>query len=59
MDGDSRGGLDQAGKREVQRIMKRQKIGFDEARKTYTERRFAKNNIDSEVKYQIPCHSGY
>ncbi|MCJ1248330.1 hypothetical protein MMC30_005547 [Trapelia coarctata] len=45
MDGDSRAGLDEQGKREVKQIMKRQRVGFDEARRIYTERRFAKNNI--------------
>ena len=43
--GDSRAGLDQQAKREVQRIMKSRNVGFDEARRTYTEARFAKNNI--------------
>jgi len=45
IEGDSRTGLDEAGKREVKKIMKRQKVGFDEARRIYNERRFAKNNI--------------
>ena len=43
--GDSRAGLDQQAKREVQKIMKNRKVGFDEARRMYTEARFAKNNI--------------
>ena len=43
--GDSRAGLDQQAKREVQKIMKSRRVGFDEARKIYTEARFAKNNI--------------
>lgn len=43
--GDSRAGLDQQAKREVQKIMKSRRVGFDEARRIYTEARFAKNNI--------------
>ncbi|KAL9125250.1 MAG: hypothetical protein Q9175_008110 [Cornicularia normoerica] len=43
--GDSRAGLDQQAKREVQKIMKSRRVGFDEARRMYTEARFAKNNI--------------
>ena len=43
--GDARAGLDQHGKKEVQRIMKNQRVGFDQARRIYTEQRFAKNNI--------------
>ena len=51
IDGDARTGLDKAGKREVKKIMKRQHLGFDEARKIYTERRFAKNNIGPDVSF--------
>lgn len=43
--GDSRAGLDQQAKRQVQKIMKSRRVGFDEARRMYTEARFAKNNI--------------
>ena len=43
--GDSRAGLDQQAKREVQKIMRSRKVGFDEARRIYTEARFAKNDI--------------
>lgn len=46
--GDSRAGLDQQAKREVQKIMKSRRVGFDEARRMYTEARFAKNNIGSD-----------
>lgn len=42
---DSRGGLDARGKRDVLKIMKKQKVDFNEARRIYTEQRFAKNNI--------------
>ncbi|KAH8600786.1 hypothetical protein B0O99DRAFT_589674 [Bisporella sp. PMI_857] len=44
-DGDSRAGLDDASKREIQKIMKKRRVNFDEARRIYTEGRFAKNNI--------------
>ena len=43
--GDSRAGLDDEGKQEVKKIMRSKRVGFDEARRIYTERRFAKNNI--------------
>ena len=48
MEGDSRGGLDLQGKREVQRIMRQRRVGFDEARRMYIESRFAKNNIGAD-----------
>jgi len=43
--GDSRRGLDDASKREIQKIMKTRRVNFDEARRIHTEGRFAKNNI--------------
>ncbi len=43
--GDARAGLDPRAKREVQRIMRARRVGFDEARRIYTEQRFAKNGI--------------
>ncbi|MCJ1406427.1 hypothetical protein MMC19_000492 [Ptychographa xylographoides] len=43
--GDTRAGLDEEGKREVRKIMRSKKVGFDEARRLYTEKKFAKNNI--------------
>jgi len=48
MEGDSRGGLDTKGKRDVQRLMRTRGISFDEARRVYTEQRFAKNNIGAD-----------
>lgn len=48
MEGDSRSGLDLQGKKEVQKIMKRRRIGFDEARRVYMEQRFKKNNIGTD-----------
>ncbi|KAI4229303.1 MAG: hypothetical protein L6R36_000955 [Xanthoria steineri] len=52
--GDSRRGLDQRGKREVQRIMKSRKIGFDEARRVYMEQNFANNNIGLDGRPKDP-----
>lgn len=46
--GDSRQGLDDAGKKEVMRIMKRKGVDFDEARKIYMQERFKKNNIGAD-----------
>lgn len=54
MTGDERAGLDEQGKREVQRIMKRRGVDFDEARRLYTEQRFAKNNIGADGLPQDP-----
>jgi len=48
MEGDSRGGLDQKAKREVQRLMKIRGINFDEARRVYMEQRFKKNGIGED-----------
>ncbi len=52
--GDSRAGLDQQGKRAVQRIMQARKVGFDEARRMYTEQNFAKNNIGPDGRPRDP-----
>ncbi|KAL8706346.1 MAG: hypothetical protein Q9201_000600 [Fulgogasparrea decipioides] len=51
---DSRQGLDQRGKQEVQKIMKSRKVGFDEARRIYTEQRFASNNIGADGRPRDP-----
>ena len=48
MEGDSRAGLDQRGKREVQRLMKTRGINFDEARRVFMEQGFKKNNIGAD-----------
>ncbi|KAJ5545344.1 hypothetical protein N7535_006266 [Penicillium sp. DV-2018c] len=53
-DGDSRAGLDPQGKAEVRKIMKSRKVDFDEARRIYTERRFAKNNIGPDGRPRDP-----
>ncbi|KAL2816376.1 hypothetical protein BDW59DRAFT_153294 [Aspergillus cavernicola] len=52
--GDHRAGLDARGKREVLNIMRRQKVDFDEARRIYTEQRFAKNNIGPDGRPRDP-----
>ncbi|KAJ0414012.1 hypothetical protein BJY00DRAFT_46892 [Aspergillus carlsbadensis] len=52
--GDRRAGLDARGKREVLNIMRRQKVDFDEARRIYTEQRFAKNNIGPDGRPKDP-----
>ncbi|KAF1942044.1 hypothetical protein EJ02DRAFT_454556 [Clathrospora elynae] len=46
--GDSRQGLDDAGKKEVMRIMKRRGVDFDEARRIFMQERFKKNNIGAD-----------
>ncbi|MDI1491787.1 MAG: hypothetical protein OHK93_002998 [Ramalina farinacea] len=45
---DQRQGLDQAAKREVGKIMKRNKVGFDEARRLYMQRRFRDEGIGED-----------
>ncbi|KAL6231459.1 hypothetical protein BDW75DRAFT_243899 [Aspergillus navahoensis] len=52
--GDQRAGLDARGKREVLNIMRRQRINFDEARRIYTEQRFAMNNIGPDGRPRDP-----
>jgi hypothetical protein len=45
---DGRGGLDEHGKREVLRIMKRRGLGFDEARRVFMEQNFKKAGISAD-----------
>ncbi|KAF2114868.1 hypothetical protein BDV96DRAFT_494257 [Lophiotrema nucula] len=52
--GDSRQGLDDAAKKEVQRIMKRRGVGFDEARRIYMQDRFSKNGIGPDGRPRDP-----
>jgi len=52
--GDTRAGLDPQSKREVKKIMHSKRVGFDEARRIYNERRFAKNNIGPDGRPQDP-----
>lgn len=51
---DSRRGLDQRGKQEVQKIMASRRVGFDEARRIYTEQKFASNNIRADGRPRDP-----
>jgi hypothetical protein len=52
--GDSRQGLDGTAKREVQAIMKRRGVGFDEARSIYMQERFKQNNIGPDGRPRDP-----
>ncbi|KAK5013680.1 hypothetical protein LTR60_003740 [Cryomyces antarcticus] len=52
--GDSRRGLDERGKREVQRIMKGRGVGFDEARRLWMEERFGRENIGKDGRPRDP-----
>ncbi|RKF55545.1 UPF0357 protein [Golovinomyces cichoracearum] len=52
--GDSRRGLDDTSKREIQVIMKNRRVNFNEARRLHTEARFAKNNIGSDGRPRDP-----
>ena len=53
-DGDSRAGLDDASKAEVLKIMKRKRMTFDQARKTYMENRFKANGIGADGRPRDP-----
>jgi len=46
--GDTRGGLDERGKREVQRIMKSRGVGFDEARRLSMLDTFRKQGVGED-----------
>ncbi|KAF2261150.1 hypothetical protein CC78DRAFT_546899 [Lojkania enalia] len=52
--GDSRQGLDDAGKAEVQNIMQRRGVAFDEARRIYMQDRFKKNGIGPDGRPRDP-----
>ena len=52
--GDSRQGLDETGKKEVQRIMQRRGVAFDEARRLYMQDRFKKNGIGADGRPRDP-----
>ncbi|KAH6622070.1 hypothetical protein C7974DRAFT_414742 [Boeremia exigua] len=45
VEGDERAGLDDKGRKEVLRIMKRRGVGFDEARRLLMQERFAKAGV--------------
>lgn len=53
-EGDSRSGLDKKAKREIKRIMRKRGVNFDEARRLYTEQRFANNNIGPDGRPRDP-----
>jgi hypothetical protein len=48
VEGDSRSGLDEEGKREVLKVMKQRGVGFDEGRRIVMERRFRQSGIGSD-----------
>ncbi|KAM4062223.1 protein precursor [Hirsutella rhossiliensis] len=52
--GDSRAGLDDAGKTEVLKIMKKRRTTFDKARKIYMENRFKANGIGADGRPRDP-----
>ncbi|KAF2272745.1 uncharacterized protein EI97DRAFT_405645 [Westerdykella ornata] len=52
--GDSRQGLDDAGKKEVQAIMKRRGVNFDEARRIFMQERFKRNGIGPDGRPRDP-----
>jgi hypothetical protein len=54
VEGDSRSGLDKKAKREIRRIMRKRGVNFDEARRLYTEQRFANNNIGPDGRPRDP-----
>jgi len=51
---DPRAGLDDAAKKEIQKIMKRKRVNFDEARRLYTVERFRKNGIGEDGRSLDP-----
>ncbi|KAL1845992.1 hypothetical protein Plec18167_009054 [Paecilomyces lecythidis] len=53
-EGDSRAGLDRKAKREIRKLMRSRRVNFDEARRLYTEQRFAKNNIGPDGRPRDP-----
>ncbi|KAH8148162.1 uncharacterized protein LAJ45_07926 [Morchella importuna] len=53
-DGDSRAGLDVASKKEILKIMRSQKVGFDEARQLYMVQKLAKNGIAPDGRPMDP-----
>jgi hypothetical protein len=46
--GDTRAGLDDTAKKDILKIMKKQKVGFDEARQIQLERKLVKNGISAD-----------
>ncbi|CCE34236.1 uncharacterized protein CPUR_08168 [Claviceps purpurea 20.1] len=54
LEGDSRAGLDDAGKREILKIMKKKRMTFDQARKLYMDNRFKANGIGPDGRPRDP-----
>ena len=52
--GDSRAGLDEHGRREVKNIMRKKKVGFDEARRLWVEERFRREGISADGRPRDP-----
>jgi len=52
--GDSRHGLDDKAKKEVQAIMKRRGVDFDEARRLWVQEGFRRNGIGSDGRPRDP-----
>ena len=53
-EGDSRAGLDEHGRREVKKIMRKKKVGFDEARRLWVEDRFRREGIAADGRPRDP-----
>ncbi|KAI9718997.1 MAG: hypothetical protein M1828_006373 [Chrysothrix sp. TS-e1954] len=51
---DGRAGLDESGKREVQRIMKRRQVNFDEARRMVMMERFRREGVAEDGRPRDP-----
>lgn len=49
MDNDKRQGLEENSKRAIQKIMKKKKLGFDDARRVFNEQRMKAMNIDPKT----------
>jgi hypothetical protein len=52
--GDARAGLDDTAKTEILKIMKKQRLRFDEARRYYIEQRFSANGIGPDGRPRDP-----
>lgn len=54
LDSDPRNGLSDNGKREIQKIMKKKKVNFDEARRLWMQETFKKENIGPDGRPRDP-----
>ena len=52
--GDSRAGLDDNAKMEVQRLMKERRVDFDEARRLWVQDKFGRNDIGADGRPRDP-----